>query len=139
MRLRQQQERIVEILENTPVLSDIKILAEDRKDLVTTVNTSLAKLGLCAVVQTLSARVTKPNKPGPVFDDVKLSVVVYENVLINRSKSDRTAQSVAEEIAETLHQARLNEDGTGKMLLVEGVIPQTDSDLFVVAVDFSLN
>ena len=139
MKLRAQQERIVEILQETAILSDIKILAEDRKDLVTTINTALAKLGLCVVVQMISARVTKPNKPGPVYDDVKFSAVVYENVMINRSKSDRTAHSVAENIAETLHQKRMNPDGGGKEIHVEAVLPQTDSDFFVVAVDMSID
>lgn len=139
MRLREQQERIVALLQGTANLSDLTIIAEDRKDLLNTINTSLAKLGLCAVVQTISAKVTKPNKPGPVYDDVRMSVVVYENPTINRSKSDRTAQSVAEDISEALHQKRLNADGTGKLLLVEGVLPQDDSNLFVVAVDVTIN
>jgi len=139
MRLREQQDKIVALLKGTACLSDLTIIAEERQDLVTTVNTSLAKLGLCIIVQTLSAKVTKPNKPGPVYDDVKVSVVIYENVLINRSKSERTAMSVAEDVSAALHQKRLEKDGTGKMLLSEGVIPQQDSNLFVCAVDLTIN
>jgi hypothetical protein len=139
MTLREIQARIVAILQGTAALADLTILAEDRKDLITAISSSLAKLGLCAIVQTISAKVTKPNLPGPVYGELRFSVVVYENVMINRSKFDRTAQDVAELISEALHQQRIGEDGTGKQLLSEGVLPQDGSEYNVFAVDLTLN
>jgi hypothetical protein len=130
--LREKQEAIVKLLERNAALSDLTIIAENRLDLVTAINTSMAKLGLCVIVQTLEAAVLHPAKPGPVFDAQKFSVVVHEQPTLNRGKTDRTAQSVAEQVAVALHHQRIEND----TLMCLGIFYQQDSNFLTYAVDF---
>jgi len=98
------QEQIVEMLKDAADVAAVEnIIAEDRHDLVNKITADLNKLGLSIVVQTIDEKVTYPNKPGPVYDDVTVSVVVYENVLINRSKTDTTCRQIAKAVSAALH------------------------------------
>jgi len=133
------QEQIVEMLKDSDEVAAVdNIIAEDRQDLVNKITSDLAKLGLSIVVQTLDEKVTHPNKPGPVYDDCTVSVVVYENVLINRSKTDTTCRQIAKAVSAALHQQRLD-GGTGKMLLSKGIFYQQDSKVLTYAVDFTIS
>ena len=133
------QEQIVEMLKDDETVAAIEnIIAEDRHDLVNKITSDLNKLGLSIVVQTLDEKVTYPNKPGPVYDDCTVSVLVYENVLINRSKTDTTCRQIAKAISAALHQERLD-GGTGRMLLSKGVFYQQDSKVLTYAVDFQIS
>ena len=133
------QEQIVEMLkDNDSVAAVENIIAEDRQDLVNKIQRDLAKLGICIVVQTLDEKVTHPNLAGPVYDDCTVSVLVYENVLINRSKTDTTCRQIAKAISSALHQQRLD-GGTGKMLLSKGIFYQQDSKVLTYAVDFIIS
>ncbi len=130
----QLQQNIVDLLKNDSTLADLEILHHERKDLVNKINQLMLKLGLCAIVQNFEMTVSKPNLPGPVFDQLKLSVLVVENALINRAKSDRTALSVAEEIAKALHHKTLE----GSTLCCLGIFAQDHPRDIIWAVDFTL-
>lgn len=133
------QDQIVEMLKKSADVAAVEnITAEDRQDLVNIITTNLNKLGLCIVVQTIDEKVTHPNKPGPVYDDVTLSVMVYENVLINRSKTDTTCRQIAKAISAALHHKRLD-GGTGRQLLSKGIFYQQDSKALTYAVDFQIS
>jgi len=133
------QDQIVEMLKKSEAVAAVEnIIAEDRQDLLNKITSDLNKLGLCIVVQTIDEKVSHPNKPGPVYDDVILSVVVYENVLINRSKTDTTCRQIAKAISSALHQQRLD-GGTGRMLLSKGIFYQQDSKVLTYAVDFQIS
>jgi len=133
------QDQIVEMLKKSADVAAVEnITAEDRQDLVNIITTNLNKLGLCIVVQTIDEKVTHPNKPGPVYDDVTLSVMVYENVLINRSKTDTTCRQIAKAISAALHHKRLD-GGTGRQLLSKGIFYQQDSKVLTYAVDFQIS
>lgn len=137
------QEQIVEMLKDSADVAAVEnITAEDRQDLVNKITSDLNKLGLCIVVQTIDEKVTYPNKPGPVYDDVTVSVVVYENVLINRSKTDTTCRQIAKAVSEALHHQRLETErgpGTGRQLLSKGIFYQADSKVLTYAVDFQIS
>jgi hypothetical protein len=115
-------------------LSDIEVISEERKDLISAIDTALSQLGMAIVIQTVDAKVSKPNLPGPVFDALEISVLVHENVLINRDQSDRTAHAVAKDIAEALHQKSL--EGSGGLLLCKGIFYQPESRVLTYSVDF---
>jgi len=102
--------------------------------LVNGIKTQLAKLGLCAVVMEIDGNVTSENLPGPVFDDLLISVVVYENTLINRSKTDLTAKKAAKLICQELHLKRVD----GCMLRSKGYKKQDGGQYSVYACDFKL-
>jgi len=131
------QEQIVELLKADDDVAAVEnILSEDRKDLVSKIRSDLAKLGLCIVVQTLDEKVSSPNLPGPVYDDVTVSVVVHENVLINRSKTDTTCRQIAKAVSAALHQKKL--EGCG-LMLSKGIFYQQDSTALTYAVDFIIS
>jgi hypothetical protein len=133
------QDQIVELLKKSAVVATVEnITAEDRQDIVSKITNDLNKLGLCIVVQTIDEKVTHPNKPGPIYDDVTCSVMVYENVLINRSKTNTTCRQIAKAISGALHHQRLD-GGTGKMLLSKGIFYQQDSKVLAYAVDFQIS
>lgn len=130
------QASAVELLQQDEALSDLEILAEERKDLLSAVNTSLKKLGLCLLVQTLDMEVANPNLPGPLFDKLKLSVFVHENVLIWRTNNDRTALSVAQEVAAALHHKTLQ--GATSPMLCKGIFYEHAKDALTYIVDFTI-
>lgn len=131
---RTEQEQVFDWLAKGEKTGSMTIILEDDKDLVTKINSSLAKLGLCAIVMEIDGNVTSENLPGPVFDDLLISVVVYENVIINRAKTDLTAKKAAKLICQQLHGKRVD----GCMLRSKGFKKQDSNDLSVYACDFRL-
>ncbi len=131
------QEQIVELLKADAAVAAVEnIIAEDRKDLINKIQRDLAKLGLSIVVQTLDEKVSNPNLPGPVYDDVTVSVVVHEKPLINRARTDTTARQMAKAVSAALHQKKL--DGCG-LMLSKGIFYQQDSTALTWAVDFIIS
>lgn len=130
------QDSVEAMLKGTAGLSDLPILSEERRDLVNQIEISLNKLGLCIVIQEVDAKVTRPNLPGPVFDSYTFSVMVNENVLINRSKSDRTAKQVAKQVAEALHH-KIPTGAPGPLLCL-GVFFQPDDRVLTQRADFKI-
>ena len=128
------QEQVFDWLEDGKETGGINVICEDDKDLVNGIKTQLAKLGLCAVVMEIDGNVTSENLPGPVFDDLLISVVVYENTLINRSKTDLTAKKAAKLICQELHLKRVD----GCMLRSKGYKKQDGGQYSVYACDFKL-
>lgn len=102
------QEEAVEFLRAHSALAEIDSIAEDRKDLLTAINTAVKKLGICLVINTAQANVTNPNLSGPHFDQIRFSVDVVENVTLNRAASGSgvTALNAAVEVCKALHHKR---------------------------------
>lgn len=129
------QEKVIELLENGEETSRIAVLKDDDKELVSEIKRLLGPVkGLCAVVMEIDGNVSSENLPGPVFDDLLISVVVYENVMINRNKSDLTAKKAAKQICQELHFKRVD----GSMLRSKGYKKQDHSQYSVYACDFRL-
>jgi hypothetical protein len=133
---RSMQLSIEDLIKQSPVLSDIPVISEERQDLLIQINTALGKLGLVIIIQEVEAKVTSPNLPGPVFDAFSISVLVHENVMINRSKSDRTAKQVAKQVAEALHHKVPT--GAPGPLLALGVFFQEDPRVYSQRADFKI-
>lgn len=86
-------------------LASLTVVTENEGDLMTTINTALAKLGIAVVIGDVAARNTKLNASKPIWFPITFSVVVSEQVVINRSAagSNKPAQVVADKVAEQLH------------------------------------
>jgi hypothetical protein len=132
--VRTEQEQVADWLAAGEHTSGIKVICEDDKDLVNGLSIALAKLGLVAVVFEVDGNVTSENLPGPVFDDLLLSVVVYEVPMINRKKTDLTAKKAAKLICQQLHHKRVD----GSMLRSKGFKKQDADSQLVYACDFRL-
>ena len=132
--VRTEQEQVADWLADGEHTSGITVICEDDKDLVNGIKTALAKLGLCAIVMEIDGNVSSENLPGPVFDDLLISVVVYENTIINRSKTDLTAKKAAKLICQQLHLKRVD----GCMLRSKGFKQQDGGQYSVYACDFRL-
>jgi hypothetical protein len=130
------QKSIEAKLKSTAGLSSLEIMSEDRRDIVNAIESALNKLGLCIIVQTVDAEVSKPNLPGPVFDPVTVSVQVHENVLLNRSKTDSTALKIAQDVASALHHQVV--EGAHGPLCCKGIFYQEQSRVLSYAVDFKI-
>lgn len=129
------QEQIKQLLDDGEHTSAIKVLLDDDKDLVANLKKTLGQtLGLCAVVMEIDGNVSSENLPGPVFDDLLISVVVYENAILNRSKSDLTCKKAAKLICQRLHHQRVD----GSALRSKGYKKQDHSLFSVYACDFRL-
>jgi len=85
--------------------ANLTVITENDGDLLTTINTAIAKAGLCIVIGGVEARNTRLNASSPVWFPITFSVVVEETVVINRSASGtgKPAQVVADQAAEQLH------------------------------------
>jgi hypothetical protein len=133
------QEQIVKRLEDRLAVlkvSGVEIIPEDRKDLESSIRTAVEKIkGLCVVVQEIDGKVSKPNLPGPVFDDMALSILVHEYPLINRSKSDLTSKKLAKLICKALHHEKIE----AGILLAKGYFYQQDSVYLTYSADFSIS
>ena len=86
-------------------LSTVTVITENQGDLVTTINTALAKLGVVIVLGDVEARNKRLNAPKPVWWPITFTAMVTESPLLNRggSGSDKPAQVVADKVAEQLH------------------------------------
>ena len=128
------QNDIARILRETAVLSDLTIIPEQKQDLLNEIDIALGQIGMAVIVQTLNMTVKHPELPGPHFDALGLSVVVNENVLINRNTTDRTALRVAHEISKALHQKRIA--GAPGPILCTGIFFQPNPSILIYSVDF---
>ena len=131
--LREQQDAIFELLKDSADVDCENIIAENRKDLVNAIKTAMAKLGMCIVVQTLDVKISTTT-PGPVYDSMKVSILVNEHPLINRAKTDLTALDLAEKVAAALHLQRVE----NRTLTCTAINYQQDSIYLTYAVDFDL-
>lgn len=99
------QAQAVATLTSDPYFAGISIIPEDLKDIVSEIQTSLAKLGICVVVQTPDTEFKYGDAPGPIMDSVKVAIQVAEMPLINRGAKGtrKPAGQVAEYVAWLLH------------------------------------
>lgn len=91
-----------------PAQPAIPVLTENRGDIVAAIERTVAGLGIYAILLTPTARVSKPDIPGPFFDELRVVVRVTERVITNRSAAGtgQPAALVAEAAAAALHQWR---------------------------------
>lgn len=103
--LSQLQADALEFIRAHETLASVDAMTEERKDLTNEINKALRSLGLVLVINTAVANATRPNQPGPTFDQIQFSVDVIENVLLNRAAtgSGIPALSAAYEVARALH------------------------------------
>lgn len=106
----------------------VPVIGEAKRDILTEVQTRVAKLGVCAIVAVGQAPVTYPDIPGPRYQALDLRVLCYERVTINRGATGtgKTALQVAEAAAAALHLVTLPVEGTS-VLRVAAIEP-TDAD-----------
>lgn len=87
--------------------SDIAVQADDLGDPGNMVEIALAKVGVGVVLATPKANVLFPDKPGPYFDDVQFIAGIFENVPVNRNRSQggtgKKCLDIAENVAAVLH------------------------------------
>jgi len=124
------QDQVVTRLEGQTFFSgapSIPVIAENRRDLLTAVQTTLGKLGVCVVVGTPTARQDRPSlHTPPHFSRINLVCQVIENVLLNRAASGtgQPGSLVAEAVA--YHLTGWAPDIFANGLLIESIEPVTD-------------
>ena len=99
------QDELVLKLKSDAELANIDIFTEKTKDIETEIDNSLGSLkGICMIVITPRLKASKPNVPGPMFDNTTVVVRVIENVMINQDSGTKMpCLFVAELIATRLH------------------------------------
>lgn len=131
------QDSLSGLLKQSPFFARIPIFTEKLKDIENEIDTALGSLagGACVVVITPKATVTKPNLPGPYFDDVVIVVRILENVLINQSPEGTQvpASALAEGVAHALH---LQHTGGGKIIICAGLSIVPDEANLIYDVTF---
>ena len=83
----------------------VPILTEDVGDLENEVAKIAGQLGLVLVVLTAVGTVNHPNVPGPHLDKLDITVAVFEEPLINRSRTGtrKPALQAVQDVIKTLH------------------------------------
>jgi hypothetical protein len=104
-----------EALEAHPYFADVKVISERQKDIENEIQVALGMLqgqggksGVCCLILTPRLRASKPNIPGPSFDQVAVSVLTVENPMVNTSTqgTNKAAADVALTVAGILHHFR---------------------------------
>ncbi len=104
---------VADLLSKDHYFADIPVLLDNDAEIDARIRQSLAPLtgqggasGICVVILFTSAKVTRPNIPGPLFDDLPLLVDTIEMPIVNRADggTKKLAQAVALKAAEVLHQ-----------------------------------
>lgn len=99
-------------LKAVPYFGDIPVITERAKNLTNQIQLALGviqgeggKNGICCVVLTPRLKVSKPNIPGPYFDQVVLTVLTVEDPLLNNESTGtrKPAADVALAVAAILH------------------------------------
>lgn len=92
-------------LQGDEYLNSLSIITENQGDIMTTVNTAIAKVGLSVVIGDVEARNTRLNASKPCWFPITFAVLVTENPVINRaaSGSQKPGQVVASKIADRIH------------------------------------
>lgn len=137
--LKSLQEVLVEQLKTDERLAALNIIPEDKHDLATTISTALSQLGLCLVVQTVSAGISNPNLSTPMFDSIAFAVEVWENKLLNQ---ELDAMSTAVAVVDALYHFRpVGVAVFGGMMINPApatLTPIPHPDLVGLAVNFTL-
>lgn len=98
------QSEIVDAIDKSSTLMQrgLVCVAEDKGNIVATLDAMQAKLGVCAVVSTPGFR--NETESGNPLGDATISISVLENVVLNRVKPGYlTATEAAESVASLLH------------------------------------
>jgi len=104
-----------EALQAHPYFADVKCITERQKDIETEIQMAIGalqgqggKAGICCIILTPRLRSSKPNIPGPYFDQATVAVLTIENPMINISPkgTGKPAADVALCVAGVLHHLR---------------------------------
>lgn len=91
-----------ERLESIPFFATLEVLTEPRKNLIAEINARVARLGTVIVPKATGADDNHPNVTGVYFDEIRISVAVFQNPILMGSAAN------AWEIAEEIHKAYKN-------------------------------
>jgi hypothetical protein len=107
-----------ELIATDPLFTQIPVISADPGDLVTSINTALAGLGMGVLILPVTMKATKPdlavpipgtNLKGPFFDNVRLVIQVLEDPVLWRAATnplwtgDNDASAVCMLVAAILH------------------------------------
>jgi hypothetical protein len=136
------QNGVSALLQSNEFFLDLPVITEKLQDIEASIQKALGpvtqgatnKSGACVIVITPQCRSTKPNMPGPYFDDVSLIVRAVENVLVNQAKdadgvllesaTGKAASFIAEKIAAALHHQQINQ----KIIIISDIRQVPDQD-----------
>lgn len=123
-----------EALEGNPYFADVKVIIERQKDLENEIQMALGvlqgqggKSGVCVIIMTPRLRATKPDIPGPYFDQCTISALTVENPMFNTSPlgTNKPAADVALNVAGVLHHMR--RPGVFECIRCQEVLLTTDT------------
>jgi hypothetical protein len=81
------QQALVARLAREPHYTGVPLHYENSLDILNEIDRAVDALGLCVVVMTPEWRDESPNIPYPVADETRVSAVVTENPVVNRSET----------------------------------------------------
>lgn len=111
----------------------VPVLTEQTNNLNYEVQRQVDSLGIVCVIMTPEAGVRHPEAPGPVFDDVTVTVRIQENGELN---SGPHALEVAERVASLLHQLQPAALSETLFAAAKTIQRQADETLIVYDVRF---
>lgn len=82
------QDAAARILDADAAFDGVPILTEELGDLDNAIGIVMGKLGICAIIETPFASITAPNTPPVHFNDVPITVTIWEDTFLNRPSSD---------------------------------------------------
>lgn len=136
--LEEVQDSLANLLKAQAEFSRLPVLTEKQKDIESEIERALGALdcGACLIIVTPKATVTKPNLPGPYFDNVSIVVRVVENVLINQGTAGTQvpASQLAEQVAHACHHQHT---AGSKIIICSGIAMVPDETNVVYDVTFS--
>lgn len=136
--LEEVQDSLANLLKAQAEFSRLPVLTEKQKDIENEIERALGSLdcGACLIIVTPKATVTKPNLPGPYFDNVAVVVRVVENVLINQGSAGTQvpASKLAEQVAHACHH---HHTAGNKIILCSGIAMVPDETNVVYDVTFN--
>jgi hypothetical protein len=119
---------VADMLEADAYFVDIPVLTEKKGDIANEIDRALGqlttkggKIGICAIVMSPLARVSKQNIPGPYMDPIAVIVHIEENVTVNTGAdgTNKACSDVAERVL-ALHRDSPS-DGRGRPLIAESI------------------
>lgn len=107
----------------------IPVIAEEKGDLKYSVLSAIDSIGISVVVRATDALIDDRDSSGPVFNPIAVTIVIVENVMVNRGTTDapsstgtlKTAKSTALRIAGLLHHWKPDSMPVPLMMSSQGV------------------
>jgi hypothetical protein len=77
------QEAVARVLTADAWFDTVPVLTERLGDLDSIIEIAMGKLGICVVIETPFATCNKPNIPSIQFDDIPVTLTIWEDVVLN--------------------------------------------------------